>query len=146
MKALLTIIACLSLFIVEAQSEKIKGGPKGGRLLTVGADRAEFLVESGGLPTITFYDANMKVVSPGERTVTLFAEAKSGKVKIDFEAKGDTLIGKKKLPEGNPYNLVLQFRANPSAKPTNARVNYNTEICPKCKRPEYACICDEEEN
>jgi len=73
--------------------------------------------------------------------VTAVAEPKSGKVKMEFERKGDTLISKTPLPEGDGYNVVVQIRAKPDAKPQNFRVKYDTGTCGECKRPEYACTC-----
>ena len=136
-------VAALVFGISLAHAEKITPGPKGGRLLENGSPRAEFFVEKDKTVTITFYDNDMKPVSSGEQVVTAIAEAKSGKAKIEFEKKGDALVSKTPLPEGNDYNVVVQLRSRADAKPQNFRIKYNMTACGKCKRPEYACICDE---
>ncbi len=145
MKTLTRIMAVAALVfgISLAHAEKFTPGPKGGRLLENESPRAEFFVEKDKTVTITFYDKDLKPVAPGEQVVTAIAEAKSGKVKIEFEKKGDVLVSKTPLPEGNDYNVVVQLRSKPDAKPQNFRVKYNAAICGKCKRAEYACICDE---
>ena len=145
MKKLTRIVAVAALVfgISEAHAEKITPGPKGGRLLENETPRAEFFVEKDKTVTITFYDKDLKPVSPGEQVVTAIAETKSGKTKIEFEKKGDALVSKVPLPEGNDYNVVVQLRSKPDAKPQNFRIKYNQAACGKCKRAEYACICDE---
>lgn len=122
-------------------ADKIVGGPKGGRLLENQAPRAEFFVEKDRIVTVTFYDASLKVVTPVEQTVTAIAEAKGGKVKLEFERKGDTLVSKTPLPKGDGYNVVVQIKARPEARPQNFRIKYGTGTCGECKRPEYACTC-----
>jgi hypothetical protein len=136
-------VAALVLGISFAHAEKITPGPKGGRLLENDSPRAEFFVEKDRTVTITFYDKDLKPVAPGEQVVTAIAEAKSGKTKIEFEKKGVTLVSQAPLPEGNDYIVVVQLRSKADAKPQNFRVKYNMTACGKCKRPEYACICDD---
>lgn len=136
-------VAALAFGMSLAHAEKIIPGPKGGRLLENESPRAEFFVEKDKTVTITFYDKDLKPVSPGEQVVTAIAETKSGKTKIEFEKKGDALVSKVPLPEGNDYNVVVQLRSKADAKPQNFRIKYNMTACGKCKRPEYACICDE---
>jgi hypothetical protein len=53
------------------------------------------------------------------------------------------LVSKTKLPEGDGYNLVVQFRPSADAKPQNLRFKLDTHICGGCKRAEYACNCHE---
>lgn len=136
-------VATLAFGISLAHAEKVTPGPKGGRLLENETPRAEFLVEKDKTVTITFYDKDLKPVSPGEQVVTAIAETKSGKTKIEFEKKGDVLVSKAPLPEGSDYNVVVQVRSKADAKPQNFRIKYNMTACGTCQRPEYACICDE---
>ena len=139
---IVTVIA-LTIGISLAHAAKITPGPKGGRLLENETPRAEFFVETNKTVSITFYDANLKPVAVSEQVVAVTAETKGGKVKIEFEKKGDVLVSKTPLPEGDGYNVVVQLRSKPDAKPQNFRIKYDTATCGKCKRPEYACICDE---
>lgn len=104
---------------------------------------AEFFVEKDKTISITYYDAAMKPITAGEQVVTVMADAKGGKTKLEFEKKGDVLVSKSKVPDGNGYNLVVQFKAKADAKAQNYRFALNMETCGKCHRAEYACTCDE---
>jgi hypothetical protein len=84
----------------------------------------------------------MKTVPPTTQTVTAIADAKNGKTKLEFEKKGDSLVSKTKLPEGDGYNLVVQFKQTAEAKPQNFRFKLDMHTCGECKRAEYACTCD----
>lgn len=140
----LSIIAilCASLATVSG-AEKRQAGPKGGRLLEKTEPKAEFFVEKDHSVTITFYDASMKTVPPTEQSATVIAESKEGKQKIEFENKGDALVSKRKLPEGDGYPLVVQLKQRADAKPQNFRFKFEAHTCGGCKLAEYACICDE---
>jgi len=132
---------CVATFTAVA-AEKIIGGPKGGKLLENEAPRAEFFVEKDKTVTITFYDAKLKPVPATEQVVTATAEAKSGKAKLEFEKKGDVLVSKTKLPDGDGYTIVVQFKAKPDGFLKNFRIAYDSHTCGGCKRAEYACTCD----
>jgi hypothetical protein len=51
----------------------------------------------------------LKPVPAGERTVTVIADAKAGKEKVEFEKKGDALVSKGKLPEGDGYSYRMIY-------------------------------------
>ena len=85
----------------------------------------------------------MKPVPVTVQSVTVMADAKGGKAMVEFEKKGDALVSKTKLPEGDGYNVVVQFKQTADAKPQNFRFKLETHACATCKRAEYACICDE---
>ena len=59
----------------------------------------------------------MKPVAVTTQTVTVIADAKDGKAKVEFEKRGDALVSVTKLPEGDGYNLVVQFKQTAEAKP-----------------------------
>ena len=134
-------LLCAGIFTLHADDKKIQGGPKGGRLLEKIEPKAEFLLETNHTVTITFYDAALKPVSAGAQTVTVIADAKGGKKTVEFEKKGDVLVSKTKLPEGDGYNVVVQFKQTAEAKPQNFRFKLDTHTCGECKHAEYACIC-----
>jgi hypothetical protein len=125
-------------------AEKNEAGPKGGRLLDNESPRAEFFVEKDHTVTITFYGADMKPVPVGDQTAVIWADAKSGRVKLETERKGDALVSKTPLPEGDGYNVIVQLKSKPDAKAENFKITYHTEQCDKCKMAEYACICPPE--
>lgn len=134
---------CAGLLSSMAADKKHLGGPKGGRLLEKTEPRAEFFLEKDRTATITFYDAALKPVPASMQSVTVIAETPGGKKTIAFENKGGVLVSKTKLPEGSGYNIVLQLRPMPDAKPQNHRFKLETYTCAGCQRAEYACICDE---
>jgi hypothetical protein len=146
MKSLAKII-CLAVLCLAASfahaEKKVVGGPKGGRVLENESPRAEFFIEKDKAISLTFYDANLKPVPVTEQTATATAETKDGKKKIEFEKKGDVLVSKIPLPEGDGYNIVLHLKSKPDAKPKNFRIPLQLHTCEGCKRAEYACTCDE---
>jgi hypothetical protein len=122
-------------------AHKQQGGPNGGRLLET-EPHAEFFVEKDRNVTIRFFSDALKPVAATEQTVTVLAEAKDGKTKVEFEKVGEALKSKTKLPDGDGYNLVVQVRARADAKPQNFRFKLDLATCGECKRAEYACICE----
>lgn len=148
MKTSLPLIAaiavlCAGLATLSAADKKNLAGPKGGRLLEKTEPKAEFYLEKDHTVTITFYDAALKPVPEAGQSVTVIADAKGGKATVEFEKKGDVLVSKSRLPEGEGYNLVVQFKQAPDGKPQNFRFKLETQLCAACKRAEYACSCDE---
>jgi hypothetical protein len=135
-------VLCAGLVTATAAEKKLEGGPKGGRILDKTSPKAEFFIEKDRNVTIAFYDAAMKPVPAADQSVTVIADAKDGKQKIEFEKKGDTLVSKTKLPEGEGYNIVVQFKQTADAKPQNFRFKADLHTCGECKRAEYACVCD----
>ncbi len=137
---------CASLaftaFAADKQDNKHKATPKGGRLLDKTKPRAEFVVEKDRGVTINFYDEKMKPVAATTQTVTVIADAKGGKVKMEFDKQGDILVSRTKLPEGDGYGVVVQFKQTAEAKPVNLRFKLDMYICGECQRVEYGCICD----
>ncbi len=140
-KLLLTSVALIATTVAFAA--KPIPGPKGGRILTTEAPHAEFFVEKNRTVTVTFYDKDLKPASPGEQVINAVAEAKTGKVKLDFEKTATGFVSKQALPEGDGYTVVVQVRDAAGAKPKNYRVLFHDEVCGGCKRPEYACTCDD---
>ena len=140
-KIVITSFALLATAVAFAA--KPIPGPKGGRILTTEAPHAEFFVEKDRTVAVTFYDKDLKPVAPGEQVVNVIAEAKTGKVKLDFEKTTTGFVSKQKLPEGDDFTVVVQIRDTAGAKPKNHRVLFHDEICAECKRAEYACACDD---
>ena len=133
---------CAGLLTLAAADRKHLGGPKGGRFLDKTEPKAEFLLEKDHTVTILFYDTALEPVAATTQVVTVIADAKDGKKIVEFEKKGHVLASKTKLPEGDGYNLVVQFKQTADAKPVNLRFKLETHTCAECQRAEYACICD----
>lgn len=143
--AVIAAIVCAGLVSANAADEhghKHAAPPKGGRMLDKTSPHAEFVVEKDRSVTINFYNHDMKAVAAEGQTVTVIADAKDGKTTIEFEKKGDSLVSKAKLPEGDGYTLVVQFRQTADAKPVNLRFKLDMSICGECKKAEYACTCE----
>ena len=141
---ILTLAAalCVGLFNANAADKhEHKATPKGGRLLDKTEPHAEFVVEKDRTVTINFYNHDMKPVAVTTQSVTVIADAKSGKATLAFEKQGDSLVSKTKLPEGDGYNIVVQFKQTAEAKPLNLRFKLDLHICGGCKRAEYGCTC-----
>jgi len=143
-KLVISVIALSAgLLASQAADKRHLAGPRGGRLLEKTVPQAEFFLEKDHSVTIAVYDAALKPVPVADQVVTVIADRKGEKQKIEFEKKGDLLVSRGNLPEGEGYNLVVQFKEKLNAKPQNFRFKLDTHICQTCKRAEYACICDE---
>ncbi|MFZ2277848.1 MAG: hypothetical protein WAW39_08610 [Prosthecobacter sp.] len=144
MKRLLNILLVAALATTSVFADaKVKAGPRKGLLLDLGGKQAEFYVEKDRSISIAVYDSEMKAQPATTEVFTASAEAPSGKTKIAFEVKDGRLVSTSKLPEGECYQVVLQAKATPEAKPKNFRIKLQLHTCEKCGNPEYACICDE---
>ncbi len=147
MKHILNIIAIAALAAFTTGTAladgKVKAGPRKGRVLELEKQNAEFFVEKDRTVSVAFYDAALKAQPVAAQAVTATAEAPSGKVKLEFEKKGDLLVSKTPLPEGEHYTVVVQVKADADAKPKNFRIPLDLSHCKACGNAEYACICDE---
>lgn len=147
--SILTMAAalCAGLFTstsiaADKHEHKHLATPKGGRLLDKTDPHAEFVIEKDRSVTVHFYNHDLKPITVTTQNLTAIADAKSGKTTLEFEKKGDVLVSKAKLPEGEGYNIVVQFKARPDAKVQNLRFKLDLSTCGECKRAEYGCICD----
>jgi hypothetical protein len=136
------LCAGLALSAFAADKHKHIATPKGGRLLEKTEPHAELVVEKDRSVTINFYSEGMKPIAATTQNVTVIADAKSGKATLQFEKKGDSLVSKTKLPDGDGYNVVVQFKQTAETKPLNLRFKLDMSICGGCKRAEYGCTCD----
>ena len=135
--------AALCAAVSLQAAEKIVGGPKGGRLLETDGQKAEFFVTKEKKVEITFYDAALEPIAPGEQVVAVTAEPTGGRTKVELEKTATGYVSKTALPEGAPYRVVVQMRAKPDARPQNFRVDLDLATCGECNRAEYACTCIE---
>ncbi len=123
-------------------AEKIVAGPKGGRLLDSAPHRAELFVTKDRKVEVTFYDAALKPVAPGERVVAVTAEPKSGRTPVALTKTATGFVSTVALPAGDEaYRIVVQVREKSDARPQNFRIDLNLAPCGECKYAEYACTC-----
>lgn len=139
---LTSLVFALAASAGALHAEKIVAGPKGGRLLDAEPQKAEFFVNADRKVEIIFYDAALKPVAPEAQTITVTAEAPSGRAKLELDKVAAGYVSRTSLPPGEPYRVVVQVRATPEAKPQNFRVDLNLMECGECKRKEYACTCE----
>lgn len=138
----LALVLCAGLLAAPAAETKSTGGPKGGRILAKTTPKAEFYVQKDRTVIIAFYDAAMKPVAAASQSVIVIAGAQDHKARLEFEKKGDVLASKGTLPEGDGYQVVVQFKETAQSKPQNYRFKLDLHTCGECKRAEYACTCD----
>lgn len=142
-RRILTAALLVALTGSAFAANTVKAGPRKGRVLEMEKQNAEFLVEPDRSISIAFYDAALKAQPAADQVVTATAEAPTGKVKLEFEKKGDLLVSKTPLPAGEHYTIVVQVKASADAKPKNFRIPLDLSVCKSCSNAEYACICDE---
>ena len=141
---LLTRLAALLLLTGSVlAAEKPVAGPKGGKMVD---PHTEFFVDQDRKVVITYYGDDMKPVAVADQTGVVWADAKTGRVKLSLEKKGDALVSTQSLPAGDGYNVMVQLKAGPDAKAKNHKIKFHEETCPECKRAEYACICVEHDS
>jgi hypothetical protein len=136
------VALCAGLFPLNAADKKLEAGPRGGRLLQKTTPTAEFLVEKDRTVSITFYDDKLRPLPVGNQMVTVIAEAKTGKTRLELTRKDGRLVSQTPLPEGDGYTVVVMLKAREDAKSQNLRFTLDMSNCGGCKRNEYACICD----
>lgn len=136
---LITLLSILA-FALNAANKKQISGPRGGRLLQLTEPKAEFVVEKDRAATITFYDDKNKPVPASDQSAILTAMGDQRQT-IEFEKKDNLLVSKSKLPPGDPYPVILQFKSAPNARANNFRFNLDLSVCGGCKLAEYACSC-----
>lgn len=135
--ALLTLVATLSL---SPAHEGVELGPNGGRILEFSKNETlhgEVLVK-GDQFHIALLDKDMKPVALADQTLTATTGKRTSPVKLDVakDAKGFLVP----LVKQGDW-LILQFKADPDAKPVTARLEYNTDNCDGCDKPEWLCQC-----
>lgn len=141
MKNIRFLIAALAGLSSPAfAADAIEAGPRGGRLLALDGQKAEFFVEPDRTVTVSF-SKDGKPVAPSGQVVVATAETTAGKTKLAFEPHGELLASTAPLPEGSGYTIVVQIRPEAGARPKNFRITYDMNECGGCKRPEYACTC-----
>lgn len=143
MKHITTCLLAFALSVCAIAAEKTAAGPKGGRLLDTMPHKTEFVVTGDRRVEIHVYDPALQPVAPGELTVSMTAEPKTGRLPVAFEKTATGFVSKFALPESaEPYRVVVQVRESAGARPQNFRIDLNLALCAECDRAEYACVCE----
>ncbi len=141
--AAICLICCGALAAEPAR--KAHAGPNGGRNLP-GYPHPEFLIGKDRSVTVRFYaheGEKVKAVPPAGQSLTVSAITKDGRSTVEFEKKGDALVSKTKLPKGDGYDLMVQYRKAPDAEPQHTEFKMSLKKCSQCKLAQYACVCDQ---
>jgi hypothetical protein len=123
-----------------AHSEK-EFGPNGGRVLDFSTN--QMLHGEVTLTNGTFYvallDSELKPRPIKDESLVITGGSRSNPEKPKVERRGNLFA----FPalKGDSYLLVFQVKENPSAKPFIARMEYDSAICPGCKKGEWLCDC-----
>jgi hypothetical protein len=141
MKSILLALAVIASASSLIAADKAAAGPNGGRWLETEPLKSEFFVTPDRKVRITFFDKAKQPTAPGNQTISVIAEPKSGRKALELEATRDGFVSKEPLPAGDPYLVVVQSRASAEAKPKNFRIELNLTTCGECQLGEYACIC-----
>lgn len=136
------LLASITAVATASAASLVEAGPRHGRILRLESAKAEFFVEANRTVSMAFYNEANQPQPHGGRVITVIAEAPGGKQTLEFEPKGDLLISKSPLPEGNFYNVVVQVREKADGKPKNFRIVLDLNQCVPCGNPEYACTCN----
>ena len=87
------------------------------------------------VPAATVIAAARQLTSLNLKMFTLIKQRSSSR------RRAMRFVSKSPLPEGDGYNLVVQFKEKSDAKPQNFRFKLDMHTCGECQRAEYACIC-----
>ncbi len=120
-------------------------GPQGGRLVAFSTDKSlqgEVVLKDGRFH-VELLDRNLKPVALGAQSLTVLGGERGKPQRPEVKREGNRFAFPA-LP-GSRYLLVLQFRESASAKPVNARFEYDATVCGSCKNAEWLCQCAGEE-
>ncbi|MGI8604264.1 MAG: hypothetical protein ACR2OZ_14910 [Verrucomicrobiales bacterium] len=141
--ALVILTSGMPAFAEEKKEAKpgaanVEAGPRKGRML--GDTGGEFFVEKDGTVSVIFYDKDKKVIAPSDESVNVIATKDGKQTKLVLEPKGNSLVSKSKLPEGEGFPIAVQVKKG-EGKPRNFRFTLELYTCKECSNPEYACTC-----
>ncbi|HEY5704063.1 MAG TPA: hypothetical protein VIS96_00650 [Terrimicrobiaceae bacterium] len=116
-----------------------QGGPRGGRLLALNDQQAEFVVEPDRAVSSSD-DALNRVPLASQMATPL--QLSFGKAKLEFQPRDGLVALSSPPPEGAEYNIVLRIRQRSEVKPKNFRITCETHASDECKRPQDTRTCN----
>ena len=102
---------------------KVVTGPNGGRVLEGVTPPVEFVVTKDRKVKLYFLDEKLKTVSVAKQTATIFAGDRSAPTRLSFKKAWGRLVSEGKLPEGDPFPVVVQIKVTPDSAPMLAKFN-----------------------
>ncbi len=144
-RSILTLLSSLALTAAALAHGEVEIGPNGGRILEFSKNETMHgeVVLKGDKFHIALLDKDMKPVALGEQTLAATGGASGKPEKLTVvKADGNFVVPVVKNGEW----LILQFKENAKAKPITARLQFDTNACGTCKKPEWLCICAAEKD
>ncbi|MDF1753713.1 MAG: hypothetical protein P1U89_13115 [Verrucomicrobiales bacterium] len=126
----------------ENKTNVREAGPNGGRILHDIEPHLEFLVTSDRKIQITALDDSLKPTSLGSQVIRITGGDRSSPIPVNLVKQGNVYLSEKPLPPGDDFPMVVQVRADESAKAEFEKFTLDMSPCPTCDYLEYACTCD----
>lgn len=140
-KTLLHIIAIAGLATATVFGHgQVELGPNGGRILEFSKNETMHgeMIVKGDKFHIAVLDKDMKPAKMDQQTLTATGGTREKPEKLAVE-KSKVGFVVPLVKEGQW--LILQYKETPDAKAVTARIQYETQACGECKKPEWLCIC-----
>jgi hypothetical protein len=137
---ILALFSSLAFAVAAFAHGDVEIGPNGGRILEFSKNESmhgEVTVKDGKF-VIAVLDKAMKPVALAEQTLTATGSTGIKAEKLTVEKAGNHFVVP--LVKSGEW-LIVQFKENAKAKAITARLQYDTNACPKCKGPEWLCAC-----
>jgi hypothetical protein len=136
---LTTILVALTASFAFGHGD-IELGPNRGRILEFSTNESMHgeVVQKDGKLHIALLDKDMKPVKVEAQDITATAGTRDKPVKLEV-AKSESGFAIT-APKPGEW-LILQYKADKSAKPITARLHYDVKNCGTCQSPEWLCSC-----
>lgn len=139
-KQLLTLLSSLALTTAAFAHGEVEIGPNGGRILEFSKNESmhgEVTVKDGKFQ-IAVLDKDMKPVALEAQELTATSGDRAKPEKLTVEKKDGKFVVPT-VKEGEW--IIFQYKETAKTKPITARLQYDTNACGECKKPEWLCIC-----
>jgi hypothetical protein len=130
MKKTILTLSLTALALVATAHEAVTIGPNGGRVVyldSTGVPNVEFLVNAEGRAEIYLLDKDRQPLALDKITLEVTAGPRGGAKKLDGEAQGTKYVTAA-VPDGAPYFIVAQIKAEADANALTARLNYDPKL------------------
>jgi len=139
-KQLLTLLSSFVLTAAAFAHSEVELGPNGGRILELSKDQSMHgeVTVKGGKFQIAVLDKDMKPVALEAQELTAVSGDRAKPEKLPVEkTNGKFIVPTVKEGEW----IIFQYRETAKARPITARLQYETNPCGECKKPEWLCVC-----
>jgi hypothetical protein len=144
--SLLSILALLALGLTRSFGHgDVEIGPNGGRILEFSKNETmhgEVTVKDGKFH-VALLDKEMKPVALSEQTLIATSGDRDKPEKLAIEKSGNHFVVP--MLKGEDFWIIFQFKPTAAAKPITARLHYDANLCPTCKKGEWLCECQKKD-